>query len=331
MKYRTLGSSDLEVSVLSFGAWQIGDPEYWGPQAQANAAQTVNAAIDAGVNLFDTAELYGRGVSEQQLGRALGTRRKDVLIATKARYQYCAPDKLRRSCEASLNRLGTDVIDLFQIHWPSRQVPFEETYIELERLRDEGKIRSIGVSNFGPTDLDNWMRIGGCVSNQIGYNLLFRSIEHELVDVCRKHNVGILVYMPLMQGLLADKWTSVDQIPPNRRRSRLFASSREGVRHGEPGCEQMTFDTLERLRRVADKLDVTMADLALAWLIAQPGVTSVIVGASTPAQVSQNAEVADLQLSAETMAELDEITSPLKQRLGTNLDLWEGKTGSRIK
>jgi len=331
MKYRQLGASDLEVSVLAFGAWQMGDPDYWGPDEQTDVAKTVNTAIDLGINLFDTAELYGRGESEKELGRALGARRKDVLIATKARWQFCEPARLRKSCEDSLTRLGTDVIDLFQIHWPSRETPFAETYAELERLHEQGKIRAVGVSNFGPIDLENWMAAGSCVSNQLGYNMLFRGIETELVPVCLKHNVGILVYMPLMQGILAGRWKTVEDIPANRRRSRHFSSSRAGARHGEPGCEQMTFETLAGLEQLADRLETPMATVALAWLMAQPGVTSVIVGGRIPAQVERNVAAAELTLSDETVAELNAITEPLRQQLGTNLDLWESEENFSIR
>jgi len=331
MKYRQLGSSELEVSVLAFGAWQIGDPKYWGHDGQTDVVRTVHTAIDLGVNLFDTAELYGDGESEKELGRALGARRKDVLIATKARWQFCEPAKLRKSCEDSLSRLGTDVIDLFQIHWPSREVPFESTYAELERLREEGKIRAAGVSNFGPIDLEDWMAAGSCVSNQLGYNMLFRGIESELVPVCQKHNVGIVVYMPLMQGILTGRWKTVEDIPANRRRSRHFSSSREGVRHGEPGCEELMLETLAGLDRIAARIETPMATVALAWLIAQPGITSVIVGGRIPAQVERNVAAAELMLSDEIVAELNAITEPLRQRLGTNLDMWEGEADSRIR
>ncbi len=331
MKYRTLGSSQLEVSVISFGAWQIGDPEYWGPAAIEAAADTVAAAIDTGITLFDTAELYGDGESERQLGRALRSRRNDVLIATKARMEYCAPDKIRWSCEESLKRLGTDFIDLFQVHWPNHDVPFEKTYAELERLRQEGKIREIGVSNFGPTDLDNWMAVGQCVSNQLGYNLLFRGIEDELVHVCRKHNVGILVYMPLMQGILAGKWKTVEEIPAKRRRSRHFSCERAGTRHGEPGHEQLMLETLGQIEELANRIDTPMASVALAWLIAQPGVSSVIVGGRSREQVEQNSAAAALVLDDAIIAELNSITNPLKQQLGPNLDLWEAEAKSRIR
>ncbi|HIJ73610.1 MAG TPA: aldo/keto reductase [Candidatus Hydrogenedentes bacterium] len=331
MEYRKLGSSDLEVSVLSFGAWQLGDPEYWGADDRSDGETAVHAAVDIGINLFDTAEGYGRGASEAALGTALGKRRSKVLIASKVSAHNCAPAKLRQSCEASLRRLRTDVIDLYQVHWPFRDVRFEDPHAELVRLKKEGKIREIGVSNFGKQDLDDWMRNGGCVSNQLGYNLLFRAIEHEILPSCQKHGVGILAYMPLMQGLLTGRWETVDEVPRPRCRTRHFASSREGVRHGEPGCEELVFDALGEIKVLAHKLGQPMAAVAIAWLMAQSGVTSVIVGARNAAQVPRNAAAAELTLPPDAVARLNEITDPVKQRLGANADMWQGGDGSRIR
>ncbi len=331
MKYRTLGSSGLEVSVMAFGAWQIGDPAYWGPEPEADAQAAVDAAIDVGINLFDTAELYGNGASEEALGRALGAKRDSVLIASKARCEYCAPQQLRAACEQSLQRLGTDRIDLYQIHWPSREVPFEDTFGELARLREEGKIRAIGVSNFGHLDLDTWVACGECASDQLGYNILFRVIEQEIVPACQQHNVGILVYMPLFQGILSGRWESVEAIPPKRRRMRHFASTREGTRHGEPGCEALLLDALDQLRGVASELDIPMATVVLAWTMAQPAITSVIVGARNPRQLIRNTDASDLELDAATLARLNDITDPLKRHFGSNADMWCGSQDSRIR
>ncbi len=331
MQYRKLGDSDLYVSVLAFGAWQIGDPGYWGVDAEADAQAAVDAAIDAGINLFDTAESYGGGESERALGKALGAKRKDVLIATKVSPSNCAPEKLRRSCEASLGRLGTDVIDLYQIHWPFRDVPVAEIRAELQRLHEEGKIRAAGVSNFGPGDLEAWMAHGSCASNQVGYNLLFRAIEYEIVPACLAYGVGILAYMPLLQGILSGRWRSVEEIPEARRRTRHFADTRQSTRHGEPGCEAMTFDALRGLQEIADGLGQPLANVAMAWLLAQPGVTSVIVGARNPHQVTRNVAAADLALPGETARALSAVTGPLKQHFGTNADMWVGGDGSRIR
>lgn len=331
MKYRTLGTSGLDVSALSFGAWQLGDPGYWGPDAQADGEAAVHAAIDVGINLFDTAESYGGGESERALGRTLGGKRDRVLIASKVSPSNCAPDKLRASCEASLQRLGTDVIDLYQVHWPCRDHVFADVYAELARLRDEGKIRAIGVSNFGPRDLAAWLEAGEAVSNQLGYNLIFRAVEHEIVPTCRANGIGVLAYMPLMQGLLACRWHTIDDIPQARRRTRHFAASREGTRHGEPGCEELTMALLSGLAKIAEGIDRAPATVALAWLLAQPGVASAIVGGRNPAQVNRNLDAVDLELDIGTLTELDRLSQPLKQHFGTNADMWLGDTESRIQ
>lgn len=331
MQYRKLGSGNLTVSVLSFGAWQIGDPVYWGPEASSASDAAVAAAIDAGINLFDTAEGYGQGESERALGRALGSRRKDVLIASKVSEAHCAPKALRQACESSLQRLGTEVIDLYQVHWPCRSVPFEDTYGELRRLQEEGKVREIGVSNFGPKDLDGWMASGHAVSNQLGYNLLFRAIEFDIVPTCVRHNVGILAYMPLMQGLLSCRWQTIDDIPKNRRRTRHFASSREGTRHGEPGCEALVLQTLRHLELLARRIGEPPAVVALAWLLGKPGVSSAILGARNPEQLRSNLRAAALHLDPSIITELDALSEPVKKHLGPNADMWETTGRSRIR
>ncbi|HOZ45808.1 MAG TPA: aldo/keto reductase [Candidatus Hydrogenedentes bacterium] len=331
MNYRRLGSSDLDVSAMAFGAWQLGDPAYWGPDAEADGQAAIDAALDAGITLFDTAESYGAGESERALGRALGANRDRVLIASKVSPDHCAPAGLRAACEASLSRLGTDRIDLYQVHWPCRNVPFEDTYAEMTRLRDEGKIRAIGVSNFGPVDLDTWTACGDCASNQLGYNLMFRAIEHAIVPACIERGIGILVYMPLLQGILTGRWTTVDAVPESRRRTRHFASTRSGVRHGEPGCEDLVAGALAQLRAVADELGQPMANAALAWTLARSGVASVIVGARNPGQLQRNIAALDLALDDATVRRLDAITDPIKERLGPNPDMWCGGDKTRIR
>ncbi len=331
MKYRQLGSSGFEVSVMAFGAWQLGDPTYWGEDEQAAGADAVVAATDAGINLFDTAEGYGAGESERALGRALRGRRDKVYIADKVSSNHGAPEQLRKSCEDSLRRLGTDYIDIYQVHWPFRDVSFEDAYAEMQRLKDEGKIRAVGVSNFGVKDLESWVAIGECVSDQFGYNMLFRAIEHEIVPVCRKHGVGILAYMPLMQGILAGRWRNLDDIPQPRRRTRHFSSTRPGTRHDEPGCEQLLTETLSQLDAIANAMGQSPADIALAWTMARPWITSIIVGGRNPAQVLCNVAAVDLELDGSTAARLDEITNPLKEHLGPNADMWCGEADCRIR
>lgn len=331
MQYRRLGKSDLNVSVIAFGAWQIGDEGYWGAEGAGDAAAVVQSAIDGGINLFDTAEMYGNGESERVLGRALGSRRDKVLIASKVSPQHCTPEGLRASCDASLRRLGTDRIDLYQIHWPFRDASFDVVYEEMMKLKKAGKIREVGVSNFGAADLDAWMAVGACVSNQLGYNLAFRAIEYEVVPACMRHGVGILVYMPLLQGILTCRWGRAEDVPEARRRTRHFSGSRSGVRHGEGGCEELLFEMLRQLSDMARDAGTSPAAVALGWLLSREGVSSVIVGARNPAQLERNLNAADAYLSETLLREADRISEPLKEKLGTNSDMWLGALQSRIR
>lgn len=330
MHYRTLGTSEIRLSSVVFGAWQLGDPGYWGDDA-SDDDRVVAAAIDAGINFFDTAEMYGDGEAERVLGRALRHRRNEVYVATKVLPHHCAPEKLRAACEASLARLGTDYVDLYQIHWPFRDVPFADAYGELARLRDEGKIRAIGVSNFGPRDLDAWLGVGECCSNQIGYNLLFRAPEFGILPACRRHGIGVLTYMPLMQGILAGRYATVDAIPEMRRRTRHFASSRSGTRHNEPGCEEAMMELLAALRCLSQDTGETMATLALAWLLAQSDVTSVIVGVRKADQLERNLRVAELALDPAVIQRMNEFSTPVMESLGPNADIWDSGDAARIR
>ena len=173
MEYRKLGQSDLNVSVICQGCWSlISDDETWGPNALEDSLAAINASLDAGVNFFDTAEIYGEGESEDILGRALHGKRKDVFIATKVRSDLLSAEPLKAACEASLRRLKTDYIDLYQIHWPNPDVPVAESIGAMQRLREEGKIRHLGVSNFGVSFLGEALAAGEIVSNQLPYSLL---------------------------------------------------------------------------------------------------------------------------------------------------------------
>jgi myo-inositol catabolism protein IolS len=212
MKYSQLGAKGPRVSVVAFGAWQLTDPAYWGAFDPQAAERAVHAAIDVGITLFDTAEMYGQGDSERRLGKALESRRGQVLVASKVTPENCRPDRLRHACEATLTRLGTDVIDLYQVHWPSRETPFSDTFGEMARLREEGKIRYIGVSNFGAQDLTEWLKTGDCVSDQLAHSLLFRATEYAIQETCRESGVGILAYMPLLQGVITGRWTRLARI-----------------------------------------------------------------------------------------------------------------------
>jgi len=329
MQYRRLGTSDIEVSAIAMGCWAFAGDMTWGPQEDRDSIAAVHAALDAGVTLFDTAEGYGDGASEEVLGRALEGRRERALIATKVSAEHLRPDDLRASCEASLRRLRTDVIDLYQIHWPSREIPLGETVPALQALRDEGKIRAYGVSNFGVGDLGDLLGLTPCTSNQLPYSLLWRAIEFGIRGACIANDISIVVYSPLEQGLLTGKYAGPDDVPDGRARNRFFSSTRPLARHGEPGHEEETFATIARIRAIADGAGIAMADLALAWLLHQPGVTTVLAGSRRPEQIVQNARAASIALSEDVLAALDAATQPLKEALGPNPDHYQ--TDSRYR
>jgi len=252
-----------------------------------------------------------------------------VVIASKVTPNHLSTSELQLGCENSLQRLKTDYIDLYQIHWPNHDVPIAETMEILERLQQQGKVRAIGVCNFGVKDLSDLLDIGQTTSNQLPYSLLWRAIEFELLPACLENNIGILAYSPLMQGLLTGKFASADEVPVGRARTRHFSPDRLQVRHSDPGCERETFAAIEEIRQISREIEQPMAEVALAWLLHQPNVTAVLAGARRPAQIKQNAQVSAIKLPSEIVARLNEVTEEVKQKLGPNLDLWQSESRAR--
>lgn len=329
MQYRMLGQTDIAISTVGMGFWAVADPVMWGAQDEHDAIAAVHAALDLGMNFFDTAEAYGDGTSEELLGYALGDRRDEAIIASKVSPQHLAPDDLIAACEASLRRLNTDYLDLYQIHWPNHDIPLADSFDALERLREQGKIRAIGVSNFGLGDLYDTVEVARIETNQLPYSLLFRAIENTIMPLCAENGIGVLAYSPLLHGLLSGKYASPDDLPPERQRTRHFSATRPQARHGEPGAEAELAAALDAIRTIADQCNMTMAQLALAWVAHQPGVTSVIAGMRNPQQVEQNAIASDIMLDGETIVALNRATAGLKAALGPNPDMWQGYMESR--
>ncbi len=329
MQYCKLPGSDIDVSVICQGCWSIIGGYTWGDQDRRDSERAIAAALDAGINFFDTAPAYGDGESEAILGRVLEGSRKDVVLATKVRRQDLAPVDVKRSCEKSLGLLKTDRIDLLQVHWPNPEIPLDDTVAAMMELRDEGKIRHLGVCNFGVGYLQDLPREAEIVSNQLAYNLLFRAIEHAVMPASARRGMGILAYSPIAQGLLAGKFASADEVPPERARTRHFSKDRPEARHREPGCEDELFRAIGRIRRIASQLGVSMVHLSLAWLIAREGVTAAIAGARNPDQACDNAAAGDVKLSDDTLVALDEATRGVKEALGENADMWQ--TDSRME
>ncbi|HKO90322.1 MAG TPA: aldo/keto reductase [Polyangiaceae bacterium] len=331
MRYTVLPGTEIRVSVIAMGCWALSGDSTWGEQSEADSIAAARSALDAGINFFDTAPGYGNGLSEQRLGKGLAGERQRAVVATKIGPDAMRPADAVSSVERSLGYLGTDYIDLLQIHWPSREVPLADTWGALERLREQGKVRALGVSNFGPLDLAGLTEIGAPATNQVPYSLLSRAVEFQLTPTCASHGVGILCYSPLLWGLLADKYRGPDEVPVGRARSRHFSPNRPQTRHTEAGCERETFEALAKIRAVAERLGVPMSELAVAWLLHQPAVLAVLTGVRNATQALASARAAELLLDSATLRELDAATSPVKQALGANPDLWQSGSASRYR
>jgi aryl-alcohol dehydrogenase-like predicted oxidoreductase len=315
---RFLGATGLQVSALSFGTMTFGGRGPWfeavGSTQVEEATRLVNLCLESGVNLFDTADVYSRGLAEEILGRALGARRDDVLVATKLHGRMgTGPNDVgqsrhhvQRACEASLRRLGTDRIDLYQIHGFDGRTAMEETLIALDDLVRAGKVRYIGCSNLAgwqlmkALGLSERRNLERFVSLQANYSLVARELEHELAPACLDQRLGILVWGPLSGGFLSGKYT--------RERSRFDGARRAD--QGDPGTidETLGFATLDVVREIAADRDASVAQVALNWLLARRGVTSVIVGARNEQQLRDNLAATSWDLSAEDVARLDEVS-----------------------
>ena len=330
MRYTELGSSGIEVSRVAMGLQNLSGGSVWGDHSEEKALETIDAAFDAGITFFDLAEGYGDGRAEELLGTALENRdRSDAVVATKVSPGNLEAEDLKAACERSLDRLNTDFIDVYYIHWPNRDVPFEETLTAMQELKDDGKVEVLACSNFGRRDLEETLDHGRVEANQLPYNLLWRAIEFEIRDVCAENDVGITTYSSIAQGLLTGKFESPDEVPDGRARTRHFSGDRPNTSHGEAGAEELTFKTIDRIREICADADVEMVNAALAWNLAQPGIDSVVAGAKNPEQVRANARAADVDLSQDVIDRLTDATEELKRTLGPNPDMW--LPGSRIR
>jgi aryl-alcohol dehydrogenase-like predicted oxidoreductase len=331
MQQIALPGTELTVSQLCFGCWGITSDFHWGERDRQLSLAAIHAALDAGVNFFDTAAAYADGASERLLGEALGGRRDPLIIATKVHPKQMTPSGILQECEDSLRRLGTDYIDLYQTHWASTDATMQDCWSSMLKLKEQGKVRHVGVCNLGPLDLADVCEMEPPVTNQLPYSLLWRVLEHEILPGCQERKIGVLAYSPLLHGLLADKFQTADEVPDGRARTRHFRGNRPLARHGEPGCEQQTFDALDAIRQIAVEINRPMADLALAWCAQQPGVSSVIVGVSTAEQLQRNVAGLVEPLPPEIVSRLNAATDDVKRLLGTNADMWDGSENSRFR
>lgn len=318
METRRLGTSDVNITPVLMGTWQAGKSMWVGVE-DAETIKAIRAAFDAGITTVDTAEVYGKGHSEQIVAEALADVRDQVIYATKVFANHLKYDQVFEACEESLTRLKTDYIDLYQIHWPSGSfksevVPIEETMSALNMLKEQGKIRAIGVSNFSRAQIEEAMQYGRIDSLQPPYSLFWRQVEKEIQPYCVENNISILAYSSLAQGLLTGKFGRDHKFEEgdNRKDNKLFKG--ENYERAQ--------QALDKLRPIAERHQCSLAQLSLAWLIAQPQ-TNAIAGARNAEQAVGNASAADVDLSADELTEIDAIGRFVTDQLDENPVMWD--------
>lgn len=271
---------------------------FWGKVDDDQSIATIRAGLEAGINLIDTAPVYGDGHSEEVVGKALeGLKREDIVLATKCGRFTCETEKIRQELETSLKRLKTDYIDLYQVHWPDDKVPFEETFGELENMRKQGKIRYIGVSNFSVEQTEEASKYCQIVSTQPQYSLLVRDIEKDILPYCVEKNIGILSYGSIGAGALTGKFKEKPVFKEDDERASFYTFFQE---QNWPKTKQM-IDTLEEIASSHGKPTV---HAAINWVLKQKGISVALVGARTPEQVRMNAQAADWELTDEENAKI---------------------------
>jgi aryl-alcohol dehydrogenase-like predicted oxidoreductase len=307
MELRELGKTGIRVMPVALGTWPIAGMTSLDVN-DADSAATIQAALDAGVNFFDTAYCYGaNGESERILGRALGPRRDQAVIATKggihwqpdgARVQDARPERLRRECEESLQRLNTDRVELLYLHGPDPKTPITESAGELKRLMEEGKTLSVGASNITLAQMQEFAAVCPIAAFQPCYNMLQREIETDRLPWCRDHNVAVCIYWPLMKGLLTGKFARDHQFAPNDGRMKypMFQGDEWGKNQ----------DFLDDLRTIAAETGRTVAQVVVNWTIHRPGITSALCGAKRPEQIRETAGAIGWRLTADAARRIDE-------------------------
>ena len=324
MRYIQLGKTNLQASTIAFGGYAIGGRLGKEPPSEEDALGAVRAAYEEGVNLFITATGDGDGLAEQRIGAALSDVRGRVILATKTGPEHQAPRELELMINRSLQNFRTDYIDLFMLDLPHPRLPPGDLLTHLDKLREQGKIRTYGVCRYGARTLAQAIKTPTppcCV--ELSYNLLFRALELEIQPLCVKQNVSILCRAPLLLGLLTGRYAAPNDVPAHIARTRHFAAARAGAPHRQPGFEKETFEAVSQIRRISADLGEPMATVALAWLNAQKGVASTIVGSDNPLQSRRNARAGNLMLPPGIVEQLSKITRHLRDRLGRSVDMWE--------
>ena len=331
MEYRKIANSDLELSTVTFGAWAAGG-WMWGGTKQNDSVNAIKSAYDLGVTSIDTAPIYGQGTSEEIVGEAIKDIPRDkVQILTKFGmrwdlnkgdfafnskdndgndidiYKYAGKESIVKECEDSLRRLGTDYIDLYQIHWPDTTTPVEESMEAVEKLIKDGKVRYAGVCNFDAALLEEASKYVTIISDQVPYSMVKRDIEKRLVPQTIENNQAILAYSPLERGLLTGKM----------KPGHAFGEGdhRKGLPHFTDENIEKTNEFLEKIKLLANDKEATLAQLVIRWTVEQPGITIALVGARNPEQATQNAKAMDIQLTDQELSYITEELDKLRLNL----------------
>ena len=320
MQKRRLGKTDLDLTTVGLGTWALGGPwEFgWGPQDDDEAVGAILAALDSGINWIDTAPVYGLGHSEELVAKALKQTNHRPIISTKCgilwndkkeRITCLKKESIRTECHNSLKRLDIEMIDLYQMHWPDPEEDVEEAWEEMLKLRDEGKVRYLGVCNFSIEQLERVRKMGPVVSLQPPYSMLHRGIEDGLLDYCKQYEMGVVVYSPMQRGLLTGKFSPqrlADLAPDDhRKRHPDFQEPRFSA----------TLELVEHLKRIAERNGKTCAQLAVSWILRRPEVTSAIVGARRPVQIIETAPASDWDLSKKDVEEIEQLVVKHEEKI----------------
>ena len=318
MKTRSLGTSDIQITPILMGTWQAGR-KMWSGIDDRESIKAIRTAVETGITTIDTAEVYGGGHSEQIVAQAVSDIRDRLVYASKVFANHLQYNAVIEACDRSLKNLHTDYLDLYQIHWPSgsfgnETVPIEETMKALNKLKADGKIRAIGVSNFSRAQLEEAAQYGRIESLQPPYSLFWRKVENDAAPYCVENNISILAYSPMAQGLLTGKFGLGHQFDAEDHRSANVLFQGKNFERAQKALDQ--------LRPIAQSHNCTLAQLSLAWLIAQPQANA-IAGARNAQQAEDNAQAASVELSLDELKHIDSIGKQVTDHLDDNPVMWD--------
>lgn len=315
-----MGYTDLQLTAVGLGTWAMGGPWQfgWGPQDDGEAVAAILAALENGINWIDTAPAYGCGHSEELVGKALKQTSQKPSIATKCgvlcnekreKVSCLKRESVRKECHASLERIGVETIDLYQMHWGEPDEDIEEAWAEMAKLAEQGKVRYIGVSNFSMEQIRRAQKIAPIASLQPPYSMLHREVEDELLGYCAENKIGVIVYSPMQRGLLTGKFS----------KERFAALPSDDHRRKSPDFHDpqftVTLQLVEKLRPIAERNGKTLAQLAISWVLRRQEVTAAIVGARRPAQIEETAEAGDWKLNAEDIERIEQLLKERQEKI----------------